>query len=47
MNKNKRAKEIFRLHSGSHYFMYREGYIEEYESFKISKETEMMWNKEM
>lgn len=42
-----RAKELFTSHFGSLISMYREGDLEEYKTFGISKETENEWLDEM
>lgn len=40
------AKEIFTMYHGSKFQMEREGNLREYQSFGITKETEIAWAKE-
>jgi hypothetical protein len=46
-DQNKRAKELFNYYAGNFVHMHREGELEEYRSYDISKETEMEWFKEL
>jgi hypothetical protein len=41
-----KAKEIFFKYGGSHYFMYREGDLENYEKYSISEAQEREWLEE-
>ncbi len=38
-----RAEEIFLLNEGSHYYMWHEGYEDEYSKYEINKEQEAEW----
>lgn len=38
-----RAEEIFLANGGSHYYMWHEGYEEEYSQYGIAKEQEVEW----
>lgn len=47
MNNNlEQAKNIFIEYSGNHYFMERDGVLEKYRKFNVSKEKEITWIKE-
>jgi len=42
-----RAKKLFTSYDGSTFHMYREGQLEEYKQYNISKELEVDWFKEL
>ncbi|QYR21938.1 hypothetical protein KZ483_02560 [Paenibacillus sp. sptzw28] len=46
-DQNRRAQELFNYYHGSFVHMHREGNLEEYRSYGISKETEIEWFKEL
>ena len=41
-----RAEEIFLANEGSHYYMWHEGYEDEYSKYGIAKELEEEWLQE-
>ena len=49
MNDNNmlRAKEIYFGYCGNSFFMRREGFYDEYKSYNISKEQELVWKEEI
>jgi len=44
---NRRAQQLFNAYYGSYFQMHREGKLEEYKSYEVSKETELEWYDEM
>jgi hypothetical protein len=43
----KRAKELFFIYYGNEFFMWKDGDLEEYKSYKISEDQELLWRKEL
>jgi len=43
----KKAKEIYFLNDGHYYYMAHDGFYEEYLEYKINKQTEKKWKKEL
>jgi hypothetical protein len=43
----KRAKKLFMDFNGSKRWMYNDGFIDEYLSYDIPEEQEILWKKEM
>lgn len=43
----KRAKELFFIYYGNEFFMWKDGDLEEYKSYKISEDQELLWRNEL
>ena len=44
---NRKAKEIYFMNDGHYYYMAHDGFYEEYIEYKISKQTEEKWKREL
>ncbi len=42
-----RAKELFFIYYGNEFFMWKDGDLEEYKSYNISKDQELLWKEEL
>lgn len=42
-----RAKELFFIFNGNEFFMWKDGYLDEYNSYKVSDEEKLIWRREL